>query len=119
MMEPQSNVSAPPHAPPRGDAVMVMFERFILFVLLYTVLAPAVPWIFAWKRGTLGVWSSTVIALLLLVLLHALALACLRRRELRPGCGNSRCSLGRGRSVRPSHPNRGCAHGSFSKVIDC
>jgi hypothetical protein len=85
MMEPQSNVSAPPHAPPRGDAVMVMFERFILFVLLYTVLAPAVPFIFAWKRGTLGVWSSTVIALLLLVLLHA---------SLWPACAAANCGQG-------------------------
>ena len=51
---------------------MAMFERLTLLVFCYTLVAPALPWLFARKRGLGAVWVSTLAALLLLVLLTAL-----------------------------------------------
>jgi hypothetical protein len=68
-----------------GDAVMVWFERYSYFVLLYSLLAPAVPWIFARKHGRARVWGCTGIALVLLVGLHA---------SLWPVCIAANCGQG-------------------------
>ena len=64
---------------------MAMFERLTLLVFFYTLVAPAVPWLFARKRGLGAVWGSTLIALLLLVLLTAL---------LWPACVAANCGQG-------------------------
>ena len=64
---------------------MAMFERLTLLVFFYTLVAPAVPWLFARKRGLGAVWGSTLMALLLLVLLTAL---------LWPACVAANCGQG-------------------------
>ena len=64
---------------------MAMFERLTLLVFFYTLVAPAVPWLFPRKRGLGAVWGSTLMALLLLVLLTAL---------LWPACVAANCGQG-------------------------
>jgi len=64
---------------------MVWFDRYVYFVLLYTLLVPAVPWIFARKHGRARVWGCTVVALVLLVVLHA---------SLWPACAAVNCGQG-------------------------
>ena len=64
---------------------MAMFERFVNFVFFYALVAPAVPWLFARKRGLGAVWGSTLIALLLLGLLTVM---------LWPACVAANCGQG-------------------------
>ena len=64
---------------------MAMFERFTLLVFFYALVAPAVPWLLARKRGLGAVWGSTLIALLLLVLLTVM---------LWPACVAANCGQG-------------------------
>lgn len=64
---------------------MATFERFTLLVFFYALVAPAVPWLFARKRGLGAIWGSTGLALLLLVLLTAL---------LWPACVAANCGQG-------------------------
>jgi len=64
---------------------MATFERITLLVFFYTLVAPAVPWLFARRRGRGAIWASTGAALLLLVLLTAL---------LWPACIAANCGHG-------------------------
>jgi hypothetical protein len=64
---------------------MATFERITLLVFFYTLVAPAVPWLFARRRGPGAIWASTGAALLLLVLLTAL---------LWPACVAANCGHG-------------------------
>jgi len=64
---------------------MVLFERFIYVVAGYTLVAPLVPWVFAWWRGKQAVWPSTGLALVVLLVLHLL---------LWPACVAANCGQG-------------------------
>ena len=55
------------------------------FVLFYTLAAPALPWLFARKRGASGIWGATWIVVALLVLFNA---------SLWPGCEAAGCGQG-------------------------
>ena len=64
---------------------MVMFNDYSYFVLFYTLAAPALPWLFARKRGASGIWGATWIVVALLVLFNA---------SLWPGCEAAGCGQG-------------------------
>ncbi len=51
---------------------MALFENYVILVLFYTLIAPALPWFLARKRDGAATLNATGIALLLLALLHVL-----------------------------------------------
>lgn len=64
---------------------MLILETMAWFVILSSLVVPAVPWVYARKHGGQGVWSSTSIAVLVLGLLHV---------SLFPACVAAKCGQG-------------------------
>ena len=64
---------------------MTLFNDYSYFVLFYTLAAPALPWLFARKRGASGIRRAAGITVLLLVLFNA---------SLWPACDAVRCGQG-------------------------
>jgi hypothetical protein len=75
------------HAPLRGSAVMTMamFNDYSWFVLYYTLAAPALPWLFARKRGAACIRGATWITVVFLILFNA---------SLWPACDAVGCGQG-------------------------
>ena len=94
---------------------MAMFERFVNFVFFYALVAPALPWLFARKRGLGPPFGQHLIALLLLGLLTVM---------LWPACVAANCGQGAiavammwgvAHVLRHGHPDGGRADDVFSK----
>jgi hypothetical protein len=64
---------------------MAFFNDYSYFVLFYTLAAPALPWLFARKRGAAGLRRATWITVVLLVLFNA---------SLWPACDAVGCGQG-------------------------
>ena len=64
---------------------MALFENYAYFVIFYTLIAPALPWLLARKRDGAATLNATGIALSLLALFHVL---------LWPACVAANCGHG-------------------------
>ena len=64
---------------------MAFFNDYSYFVLFYTLAVPALPWLFARKRGASGIRRATWITVVLLVLFNA---------SLWPACDAVGCGQG-------------------------
>jgi len=64
---------------------MTLFNDYSYFVLFYTLAAPALPWLFARKRGAAAIRRATWITVVLLVLFNA---------SLWPACDAVGCGQG-------------------------
>ena len=68
-----------------GEEPVVWFDTLVYVNLACSLLAPALPWLLARRSGKAGVWASTLLTLLLLVVLQAL---------LKPACIAANCGQG-------------------------
>jgi hypothetical protein len=62
-----------------------VFDEFVYLVVAYTIVAPALPWLLARRGDVEHVWSSTGLALALLVVFNA---------SLWPACSAANCGQG-------------------------
>ena len=95
---------------------MIMFNDYSYFVLFYTLAAPALPWLFARKRGASGIWGATWIVVALLVLFNVSLWPALRRRGLRPGRHRDPRAVGRCGPLRRRHGGRDQGFGPFAEI---
>lgn len=64
---------------------MALFDAYASIVILYTLAAPALPWLFARKGGASDIWRANGLTVILLILLNIL---------LWPACDMARCGQG-------------------------
>lgn len=64
---------------------MAMLDTYAYFVLLYTLAAPALPWLFARKRDASAIWGATGLTVIFLILFSTL---------LWPACIAANCGQG-------------------------
>jgi hypothetical protein len=64
---------------------MALFDTYVSLVILYTLAAPALPWLFARSGGASDIWRANGLTVILLILVNALLL---------PACGAAGCGQG-------------------------
>ena len=64
---------------------MALFDTYAYLVILYTLAAPALPWLFARKGGAADIWRANGLTVIFLVLFNVLLL---------PACYIAQCGQG-------------------------